>query len=55
VAEVRDHDPDRQAVCERDGDDVAVADDSGPASDEDQREGADELGQTATERILVHW
>ena len=54
VAEVRDHDPDREAVRERDGDDVLAADDAGAAADEDQRERADELGDAAAEDVLVH-
>ena len=54
VSEVRDHDPDREAVRERHGDDVPARDDACPAADEDQREGADELGDAPPESVLVH-
>jgi hypothetical protein len=54
VAEVRDHEPDGEAVCESDRHDVRVADDSRAAADEDEREGADVLRDSATEEALVH-
>jgi hypothetical protein len=54
VAEVRDHDPDGEAVGQRDRDDVLPADDAGAAADEDEGEGADELGDAATELVLIH-
>jgi hypothetical protein len=54
VPEIRDHDPDREAVRERNRDDVLPADDAGTAADEDEREGPDVLGDAPTEHALVH-
>ena len=54
MAEVRHHDPDRKAVREGDGDDVLAGDDAGAAADEDERERADELGDTAAEDVVFH-
>ena len=54
VAEVRDHEPDREAVGERDRDDVVARDDAGASADEDQRECADELRDAAAADALIH-
>jgi hypothetical protein len=54
VAEIRDHDPDRKTVGERDRDDVASADDAGAAADEDEGESADELGDPAAQNVSIH-
>src|SRR4029077_9517813 len=45
---------DREAVRERDRDDVLAADDAGATADEDQRERADELCDAPTHQALVH-
>ena len=44
-----DHDRDRQAVRQRDADEVALPRTDGAHAREDEREGADELGDCATE------
>ena len=54
VAEVRDHDPDGEAVGEGDGDDVVARDRAGASADEDQRERSDEFGNTSPENALLH-
>ena len=67
VPERGDHDPDREAVGERDRDQSEERDlrpgsarrekvqaEDRPGADERQRERADELGDSATERVVLH-
>ena len=58
VAKSRDHHGDRHAMGDRDADEGWVADglgrDDRPRADEDEREGPDELGHPAPQRVFKH-
>ncbi len=55
VADRGRHHRDHETVCERDRDEIASRRDcDGPRADERQRKGADELGDTAANRVVLH-